>query len=76
VSRHPLGTGSLARSLLPMTHPVESKFELVRETLKVTKNETDPIQPTRIKRKEINQVTYHDACTYLQFAIEIHNNNT
>ena len=28
--------------------------------------------PTRIKRKVINQVIYHDACMYLRFAIKIH----
>ena len=28
--------------------------------------------PTWIKRKVINQVISHDACTYLRFAIEIH----
>jgi len=30
--------------------------------------------PTRLKRKEFNQVTYHDACAYLRFVTKIHYN--
>jgi len=32
--------------------------------------------PTQTRRKEFNQVTYHDACTYLRFVLKIHNDIT
>jgi hypothetical protein len=51
MSRHPLGTCSLVRSLLPTAHPVEGKFGLVRETLKVSKKRIDPIQPNPNKEE-------------------------
>jgi len=51
MSGHSLGTCSLARSLLQTAHPVEGKFGLVRETLKVSKNGIDPIQPNPDKEE-------------------------
>jgi len=51
MSRHSLGTCSLARSLLPTAHPVEGKFGLVRKNLKVSKNGIDPIQPNSDKEE-------------------------
>jgi len=51
MSGHSLGTCSLARSLLQTAHPVEGKLGLVRETLKVSKNGIDPIQPNPDKEE-------------------------
>jgi len=53
VPTHPFRTGSLARVLLPTTQPVEGKFRLVRETLKVSKNAIDSIQPNPNKEEGI-----------------------
>jgi len=53
VSRHPFRTSLLAQSLLPTTYPVEGKFGLVRETLKVSKNGIDSIQPNPNKEEGI-----------------------
>ena len=49
----PFWTSPLARGLLPAAHPVEGKFRLVRETLKVSKNGIDSIQPTQNKEEGI-----------------------
>jgi hypothetical protein len=69
-------TSPLTRGLLLTSHPVEGEFRLVRETLKVSKNRTDSIHPTQTRRKELNQLIYHDACTNLRFLLTIHTNRT
>ena len=69
-------TSPLARGLFPASHPVEGKFRLVRETLKVSKNRIDSTHPTQTRRKEFNQVIDHDACTNLRFLSTNHNGIT
>jgi len=44
-------TCPLARGLLPTGHPVEGKFGLVRETLKVSKKGIDSIEPNPNKEE-------------------------
>ena len=44
-------TSPLARGLFPTAHPVEGKFGLVRETLKVSKNGNDSMQPNPNKEE-------------------------
>jgi hypothetical protein len=69
-------TGPLTRGLLLTSHPVEGKFRLVRETLKVSKNRIDSIHPTQTRRKELNQLIHHDACTNLRFLLTIRHDIT
>ena len=53
MSGDPFWTSPLARGLLPAAHPVEGKSILVRETLKVSKNGIDSIQPNPNKEEGI-----------------------
>ena len=69
-------TRPLTRGLLLTSHPVEGKFRLVRETLKVSKNRIDSIHPTQTRRKELNQLIHYDACTNLRFLLTIRNDIT
>ena len=60
-------TCPLTRGLLLTSHPVEGK---------VSKNRMDSIHPTQTRRKELNQLIHHDACTNLRFLLTIRNDIT